>query len=550
MPPAIKRKKGEGQWALGYREPLNKNEENKKNDDGLNVRRRIIDVYSKNGFDSIDPADLRGRFRWMGLYTQRKPGIDGGKTGALEDEELEDKYFMMRIRIDGGQLDGPQLRAIADISTLYARGTADITDRHNVQLHWVRIEDVPAIWDRLAEVGLHTTEACGDVPRTIIGCPLAGIAEDELIDATPNLRDIHDRYIGSPEFSNLPRKYKTALSGCTSHCTVHEINDIAFVGVVNENGETGYQVFVGGGLSTNPMFSKSLGVFVRPEQTHEIWHGVTSIFRDYGYRRLRSRARLKFLMKDWGPEKFREVLEKEYLGYALPDGPEPAAPRPGRDHTGVHRQKDGNYYVGFAPRVGRVNGELLGVIADLANEYGSGRVRTTLEQKLVILDVPQERTEELAAKLAGHDLHVNPSVFRRHMMACTGIEFCKLAITNTKQRAMDLMDELEKRLPDFDQPLTININGCPNSCARVQVADIGLKGQLVVDENGDQVEGFQISLGGQLGGAFGKKVRGLKTTSAGLTDYVERVVRKFDEQRTDGETFAEWAGRADEADLK
>lgn len=550
MPPAIKRKKAEGQWALGYREPLNKNEENKKNDDGLNVRRRIIDVYSKAGFDSIDPADLRGRFRWMGLYTQRRPGIDGGKTGALEDEELEDRYFMMRVRIDGGQLSGPQLRTIADVSTRYARGTADITDRQNVQLHWVRIEDVPAIWEALEAVGLHTMEACGDVPRVIIGCPLAGIAADEVIDATPELREIHDKYIGSAEFSNLPRKYKTALSGCTAHCTVHEINDIAFVGVVNEAGETGYQLFVGGGLSTNPMFAQSLGVFVKPEQAVTVWHGVTSIFRDYGYRRLRSRARLKFLMKDWGAEKFREVLEKEYLGYTLPDGPEPAAPLPRRDHVGVHPQQDGNFYVGFAPRVGRVSGEMLGVIGELADRYGSGRVRTTIEQKMVILDVPEERTEALADELAKHDLQVRPSTFRRQTMACTGIEYCKLAIVDTKQRSMDLIDELEKRLPDFDQPLTVNVNGCPNACARIQVADIGLKGQLVVDENGDQVEGFQIHLGGRLGASFGKKVRGLKTTSAGLTDYIERVVRNYDEQRADGETFADWVHRADEADLK
>lgn len=255
-------------------------------------------------------------------------------------------------------------------------------------------------------------------------------------------------------------------------------------------------------------------------------------------------------MKDWGAEKFREVLEKEYLGFALPDGPEPVAPLARRDHVGIRPQKDGTFYVGFAPRVGRVNGELLGVIGDLAERYGSGRVRTTIEQKMVILDVPEENTEALADELAKHDLQVRPSTFRRQTMACTGIEYCKLAIVDTKQRAMDLIDELEKRLPDFDQPLTINVNGCPNACARIQVADIGLKGQLVVDENGDQVEGFQIHLGGQLGASFGKKVRGLKTTSAGLTDYVERVVRKFDAQRTDGETFAEWVHRADDADLK
>ncbi|WP_192809668.1 nitrite/sulfite reductase [Actinomadura rudentiformis] len=550
VPPATKRKRGEGQWALGYREPLNKNEENKKNDDGLNVRRRIVDVYSKAGFDSIDPADLRGRFRWFGLYTQRKPGIDGGKTGSLPDEELDDRYFMLRVRIDGGQLSAEQLQVIADISTKYARGTADITDRQNVQYHWIAIEDVPAIWDALESVGLSTMEACGDTPRVIIGCPLAGIAADEVIDATPQIREVHERYIGSPEFSNLPRKFKSAMSGCTAHCTVHEINDVAFVGVVNDEGEVGYQAFVGGGLSTNPMFAKSLGVFVKPEQAHEVWKGIISIFRDYGYRRLRHRARIKFLMNDWGAEKFREVLEKEYLGYALPDGPEPAAPLPRRDHVGVHPQKDGNFYVGFAPRVGRVNGELLRVIGDLAQRYGSGRVRTTAEQKMVILDVPEANTGELAAELAKHDLQVHPSTFRRQTMACTGIEYCKLAIVETKQRAMDLIDELEKRLPDFEQPLTINVNGCPNACARIQVADIGLKGQLVVDENGDQVEGFQIHLGGQVGASFGKKVRGLKTTSAGLTDYVERLVRNFDAQRTEGETFAAWVQRADDADLK
>jgi len=197
--------RGEGQWALGYREPLNKNEENKKNDDGLNVRQRIIDIYSKRGFDSIDPADLRGRFRWFGLYTQRKPGISGGKTATLEPEELDDRYFMLRVRIDGGQLDYDQLTTIADISRRYARGTADVTDRQNIQLHWIQIEDVPAIWEALEAVGLSTMEACGDTPRVILGCPLAGIDATEILDATPEIRRTHDLFIGNPEFSNLPR---------------------------------------------------------------------------------------------------------------------------------------------------------------------------------------------------------------------------------------------------------------------------------------------------------------------------------------------------------
>jgi sulfite reductase (ferredoxin) len=551
-----KRKRGEGQWALGYREPLNKNEENKRNDDGLNVRQRIIDVYSKYGFDSIDPADLRGRFRWYGLYTQRRPGIDGGKTAVLEPEELDDRYFMLRIRIDGGQLSNDQLRVIAYVSRRYARGTADVTDRQNVQLHWVEIENVPEIWEALEAVGLSTTEACGDTPRVILGCPLAGIDADEIIDGAPEIAAITSRYIGDSAFSNLPRKFKTSISGCAAQCAIHEINDVAFVGVVNAQGEAGYDLWVGGGLSTNPMLGKRLGAFVRPDQVAEVWAGVTGLFRDYGYRRLRHRARIKFLVADWGPEKFREVLEKEYLGYALPDGPAPGAPRDGiRDHVGVHAQRDGNCYVGFAPTVGRVSADTLDVIADLAGRYGSGRVSTTTEQKMVILDVPPERTDGLVAELEAAGLPARPSAFRRHTMACTGIEFCKLAIVETKARAAGLISELERRLPDFDVPVTINVNGCPNSCARIQTADIGLKGSLVTGPDGQQVEGFQIHLGGSLGGGdgagsgFGRKVRGLKATAEELPDYVERVLRRFDAAREPGESFAAWTTRASDEEL-
>jgi sulfite reductase (ferredoxin) len=550
------RKRGEGQWALGYREPLNKNEESKRNDDGLNVRQRILDIYSKYGFDSIDPADLRGRFRWYGLYTQRRPGIDGGKTAVLEPEELDDRYFMLRIRIDGGQLDHRQLTTIADISRRYARGTADVTDRQNIQLHWVEIESVPAIWDALESVGLSTTEACGDTPRVILGCPLAGLDSSEIIDATPEIAAIGEQYVGDSAFSNLPRKFKSSISGCAAQCAIHEINDIAFVGVLNEAGEAGYDLWVGGGLSTNPMIGRRLGAFVRPGQVPEVWAGVAGLFRDYGYRRLRHRARIKFLVADWGPEKFREVLEKEYLGYALPDGPAPAAPAHGiRDHVGVHQQRDGNYYVGFAPTVGRLSADALDVIADLAARYGSGRVRTTTEQKMVILDVPPDRTDDLAEQLDQAGLPARPSAFRRHTMACTGIEFCKLAIVETKARAADLIAELERRLPDFDTPVTINVNGCPNSCARIQTADIGLKGSLVTGPDGTQVEGFQVHLGGSLNGGdgsgsgFGRKVRGLKTTAEELPDYVERVLRRFEAGREPDESFAAWTVRATAEEL-
>ncbi|MEB8339199.1 nitrite/sulfite reductase [Streptomyces endophyticus] len=543
----VSRHRGEGQWAVGHFTPLNGNEQFKKDDDGLNVRTRIETIYSKRGFDSIDPQDLRGRMRWWGLYTQRKPGIDGGKTAVLEPEELDDEYFMLRVRVDGGRLTVSQLRAIGEVSEQYARGTADITDRQNIQLHWIRIEDVPAIWEKLEAVGLSTTEACGDCPRVIIGSPVAGIAADEIIDGTPAVDEIHDRYIGNKEFSNLPRKFKTAISGSPVQDVVHEINDIAFVGVEHPEHGPGFDLWVGGGLSTNPKLAQRLGAWVPLDEVPDVWAGVVGIFRDYGYRRLRTRARLKFLMADWGPEKFRQILEDEYLKRKLVDGPAPAEPsQKWRDHIGVHQQKDGRFYVGFAPRVGRVDGTTLAKIAELAGEHGSDRLRTTVEQKMIILDVTEDQIDSLVAGLEALDFQVKPSPFRRGTMACTGIEFCKLAIVETKARGSELIDELEKRLPQFEEPLTINLNGCPNACARIQVADIGLKGQLVLDGDGNQVEGYQVHLGGALGleAGFGRKVRGLKVTSAELPDYIERVLKNYEAEREDGERFATWAARA------
>ncbi|MGH3310602.1 MAG: nitrite/sulfite reductase [Streptomyces sp.] len=547
------RHRGEGQWAAGHFTPLNGNEQTKKDDDGLNVRTRIETIYAHRGFDSIDPADLRGRMRWWGLYTQRKPGISGGKTAILEPEELDDEYFMLRVRIDGGQLTTQQLRTIGEISQEFARGTADITDRQNVQFHWIRIEDMPEIWRRLEGVGLSTTEACGDTPRVILGSPVAGIAADEIIDGTPAIDEIHRRVIGNPAYSNLPRKFKTAVSGSPLLDVAHEINDVAFVGVEHPELGPGFDVWVGGGLSTNPKLGVRLGAWVPRDEVADVHEGIVSVFRDYGYRRLRTRARIKFLVADWGPEKFRQVLQDEYLLRTMADGPAPEKPvQQWRDHIGVHQQRDGAHYVGFAPRVGRVDGATLAKIADLAETHGSGRVRTTAEQKMIILDVAGDQLESLTEALEALDLTARPSVFRRGTMACTGIEFCKLAIVETKARGSSLIDELERRMPEFDEPVTINLNGCPNSCARIQTADIGLKGQLVTDADGEQVEGYQVHLGGSLGlePAFGRKVRGLKVTARELPDYIERVLHNFQEQREDGERFAQWAARAEEGALK
>lgn len=546
--------RNEGQWALGHREPLNANEELKKAGNPLDVRERIENIYAKQGFDSIDKTDLRGRFRWWGLYTQREQGYDGTWTGDDNIDKLEAKYFMMRVRCDGGALSAAALRTLGQISTEFARDTADISDRQNVQYHWIEVENVPEIWRRLDDVGLQTTEACGDCPRVVLGSPLAGESLDEVLDPTWAIEEIVRRYIGKPDFADLPRKYKTAISGLQD--VAHEINDVAFIGVNHPQHGPGLDLWVGGGLSTNPMLAQRVGAWVPLGEVPEVWAAVTSVFRDYGYRRLRAKARLKFLIKDWGIAKFREVLETEYLKRPLIDGPAPEPVKHPIDHVGVQRLKNGLNAVGVAPIAGRVSGTILTAVADLMARAGSDRIRFTPYQKLVILDIPDALLDDLIAGLDALGLQSRPSHWRRNLMACSGIEFCKLSFAETRVRAQHLVPELERRLEDInsqlDVPITVNINGCPNSCARIQIADIGFKGQMIDDGHGGSVEGFQVHLGGHLGldAGFGRKLRQHKVTSDELGDYIDRVVRNFVKHRSEGERFAQWVIRAEEDDLR
>lgn len=546
--------RNEGQWALGHREPLNANEELKKAGNPLDVRERIENIYAKQGFDSIDKTDLRGRFRWWGLYTQREQGYDGTWTGDDNIDKLEAKYFMMRVRCDGGALSAAALRTLGQISTEFARDTADISDRQNVQYHWIEVENVPEIWRRLDDVGLQTTEACGDCPRVVLGSPLAGESLDEVLDPTWAIEEIVRRYIGKPDFADLPRKYKTAISGLQD--VAHEINDVAFIGVNHPKHGPGLDLWVGGGLSTNPMLAQRVGAWVPLGEVPEVWAAVTSVFRDYGYRRLRAKARLKFLIKDWGIAKFREVLETEYLKRPLIDGPAPEPVKHPIDHVGVQRLKNGLNAVGVAPIAGRVSGTILTAVADLMARAGSDRIRFTPYQKLVILDIPDALLDDLIAGLDALGLQSRPSHWRRNLMACSGIEFCKLSFAETRVRAQHLVPELERRLEDInsqlDVPITVNINGCPNSCARIQIADIGFKGQMIDDGHGGSVEGFQVHLGGHLGldAGFGRKLRQHKVTSDELGDYIDRVVRNFVKHRSEGERFAQWVIRAEEDDLR
>lgn len=546
--------RNEGQWALGHREPLNANEELKKAGNPLDVRERIENIYAKQGFDSIDKTDLRGRFRWWGLYTQREQGYDGTWTGDDNIDKLEAKYFMMRVRCDGGALSAAALRTLGQISTEFARDTADISDRQNVQYHWIEVENVPEIWRRLDDVGLQTTEACGDCPRVVLGSPLAGESLDEVLDPTWAIEEIVRRYIGKPDFADLPRKYKTAISGLQD--VAHEINDVAFIGVNHPEHGPGLDLWVGGGLSTNPMLAQRVGAWVPLGEVPEVWAAVTSVTRDYGYRRLRAKARLKFLIKDWGIAKFREVLETEYLKRPLIDGPAPEPVKHPIDHVGVQRLKNGLNAVGVAPIAGRVSGTILTAVADLMARAGSDRIRFTPYQKLVILDIPDALLDDLIAGLDALGLQSRPSHWRRNLMACSGIEFCKLSFAETRVRAQHLVPELERRLEDInsqlDVPITVNINGCPNSCARIQIADIGFKGQMIDDGHGGSVEGFQVHLGGHLGldAGFGRKLRQHKVTSDELGDYIDRVVRNFVKHRSEGERFAQWVIRAEEDDLR
>jgi sulfite reductase (ferredoxin) len=542
-------KRGEGQWGLGYREPLNAAEQMKRDDNPINVKDRILEYSDRwrrgeiASVENIFVADVRSRFRWYGLYTQRPE---------------EDGYFMWRIRIPGGVLTSEQTRVLGQISQEFGRDVADITDRQNIQFHWIRLSDVREIWERLESVGLQTTEACGDTPRNILGCPLAGVDEHEIIDGTDLIFAMDERIVGDPEFSNLPRKYKASVTGCRHQCAVHEANDVSFVGVELDDGAKGFDVWVGGGLSSTPHFAQRLGAFVKPDQVVDVYVGVTSVFRDYGYRRSRNKARLKFLMADWGPEIFRQVLEEKYLGYKLADGPQ-AKPLVSdvdgsvhRDHTGVGRQSNGENYLGFALRNGRITGSELIALADLADKEGRGRLRATPQQKMVLLDIPDERLAATMDALDDLGLPVFSSRFRSGMMACTGIEFCKLSIVETKARAEWLYQHLETRMPDFDEPIRMNVNGCPNSCARYQLADIGFMGVLVTEKvngNGEheKLEGFNVHLGGHLGEprAFGRKVRGLRLRADELASFAERVIRVYQSQRNGQKSFGEWVNALD-----
>jgi sulfite reductase beta subunit-like hemoprotein len=496
-------------------------EEIKQRKDGLDV---LADIYryAALGHCAITPED-EALFRWYGIYTQRP---------------AEDGYFMVRLRMPGGDLTSLQLREIAALANEHGRGLADITVRQNIQLHWVRVESLPDILDRLRRIGLSTTEACGDCVRNIINCPVSGVDGQELYDTTPLIQQVNAFFVGNRDFSNLPRKFKIAITGCNVRCVYPEINDIGLF-AVREAGRVAFRARIGGGLSTTPRFAKDLGVLVEPEEVVQLCAAIAEVFRDEGNRKNRKRARLKFLVEQWEIPRFREAIEAR-LGYTLSRAEQAeAAPITERDrtHLGIHRQRQGDqYYVGVSLLGGRTSGDELARLAELAETYGSGRLRATNTQNIILLDIKQAALPALTHELDKSNLDYKPTWARRGIIACTGVQFCKLAIAETKNRAVELDDYLSRAV-DLDDGVRISVTGCPNSCGQHHICDVGLEGALVTI-NGKKRETFQVFLGGGVGEheSFGRRV-GIRIPSEELAERMAQLFTRYKQERDGGETF-------------
>ena len=508
--------------------------------------------FAREGRASVTPEWTSSYFRWWGVYTQ---GDGIGAVGGKGGEGLMSDYFMMRIGTPNGLLKAYQVRAIGEIVKKYARNLADITTRQNIQLHWLTIESLPEIVDALHKIGLSPRGACGDVARNVTGCPLAGIDSEEIADASSLALQVARTIIGNEAFVNLPRKFKACVTGCSSWCCYPELNDAAFT-AVRRGDEVGYTVRVGGGLSKEPHLAVKLDAFVRVEQVVDVARTIAEIFRDQqGLRENRDKARLKYLFmrEGWTPERFLGEIETR-LGIKFDPAAEEQVPGDVlRDHVGIHAQKQpGLSYVGASVLRGRLTGDQLIAAADLAEKYGvnGGELRTTVMQNLVIANVPTERTLDLVDELHGIGFRVEGSEFWRGAIACTGTEFCKLAITETKGFTKWLVEELEDRIPGFDQQIKLDVTGCPNGCGQHWIADIGLEGKKA-KHNGQMVDAYNFVLGGALGQHAGvARVTGFRAPASEVPEAIERLLRGYLADRNHGESLRSWFARRDITELK
>jgi sulfite reductase (ferredoxin) len=493
--------------------------------------------FAAEGRGSVLPEWASLYFKWWGIYTQ---GDGAGALGGTAGEGKASEYFMLRIPVSNGILSSKQLAAIAEIAQRHGRNLADITVRQAIQLHWLTIESLPEIIERLDAVGLSPRGACGDVVRNVTGCPLAGLAADQVFDASPVALAVARALAGNAEFYNLPRKFKISVTGCSSWCSYPEINDIG-LSPVRRGKQVGFSVRVGGGLSADPHLGVRLDAFVHPEQAVQVVTAIATIFREQqGLRESRDRARLKhlFLKEGWTAEKFLNELQLR-LPFRLDPGVEEAVPPDVlRDHVGVHRQRQADlYYVGAAVLRGRLTGDQLAAAAKLAERYGSGELRTTVTQNLLFVNVPKRHVNELVSELAAIDLRVDGSQFWRGAVACTGTEFCKLAITETKGFARWLVEEMEARLPEFDQQLKLHVTGCPNGCGQHWIADVGIEGKKI-KHNGALVDAYYFCVGGSAGGdaAIARPV-GYRCPATLVPESLERLLRGYLEGRNSHESL-------------
>lgn len=504
-----------------------------------------VRAFARQGRSSVVPEWAGMYFKWWGIYTQ---GDGVGAVGGKGGEGLASDYFMMRIGLPNGILTSHQLRIIANITKRYARNLADITTRQNIQLHWLTIEDIPEIVDTLDKIGLSPKGACGDVVRNVTGCPLAGLAHDEIHDASPLAVELAHALVANPEFYNLPRKFKMSATGCPLWCSYPEINDVAFT-AVKRGDKVGYTVRVGGGLSNEPHLAVKLNAFILPEQAVDVARTITAIFRDQEVlRESRDRARIKYLFmrENWTAESFLAEIERR-LGYSFDPAAKETLPDDVlRDHVGVHRQKQaGLSYVGASVLRGRLSGDQLLAAAELAERFGNGELRTTIMQNLIFVNIPTENTRELVRELQQIGLHVEGTPFWRGAIACTGTEFCKLAISETKGFTRWLVDELGERLPGFDQQLKLHVTGCPNSCGQHWIADIGLEGKKIKHE-GKMVDAYYFCVGGAVGkhAAIARPV-GYRAPATEVPAALERLLSTYLHERVAGEDLRTYFSRHD-----
>jgi sulfite reductase (ferredoxin) len=500
--------------------------------------------FARSGLASIPPEWLGTYFRFWGVYTQ---GDGVGAVGGTGGEGKALPYFMVRIRIPNGILLSQQVRAIADVVEKYARGSADITVRQNIQLHWVTIETLPEVLDALWRAGLTTMGSCGDDVRNIVGCPLAGVDADEIYDASQLVKEANREFVGNSEFYNLPRKFKICITGCHAWCSYPEINDIGLTAVRRKGHEVGFSLRVAGGLSTDPHLAKRLDAFVLPEQVLAVLKAVTSIFRDSDVlRENRERARLKFLFlkHGWTAERFLSELNGR-LGFKLaPAITEEIPDDVYRDHVGVHRQKQPGYvYVGASVLRGRITAAQLHAAADLSERYAGGELRTTNMQNLLIVNVPEHNAATVAGRLQLAGLPTEGSPFGRGIIACSGTEFCKIAITETKSFGRWLAEELDERLPGFEQHLKLHVTGCPNSCGQHWIADLGLEGKKI-KQNGQLIDAYYFCVGGAVGKhqAIARPV-GYRCPATEVPDAIERLLNRYLAARGPDENLRQFFGR-------